>query len=173
MLVEPEGEPPPLIHAKASHRLTACDAFAWIRRTRGASRRSSVIAAIAAVPRPWEALLVCLQLAALAALNWVGNAITHALGISFPGNLLGMLILLLLLVTGVVKLRWIDRCCDILTHHLAFFFIPIAVGLLAYGELARSEGPAILAVLILSAAIGILLAGGAVAGLLRSGARRP
>ena len=115
---------------------------------------------------------MCLQLAALAALNWLGNAITHAVGISFPGNLLGMLILLLLLVTGVVKLRWIDRCCDILTHHLAFFFIPIAVGLLAYGELARSEGPAILAVLILSAAIGILLAGGAVAGLLRSGARR-
>ena len=173
MLVDPGGEPSPLIHAKASHRLTACDAFAWIRRTGGTPRRRSAIAALAAVPRPREALLVCLQLGALAALNWLGNAITHALGISFPGNLLGMLILLLLLVTGVVKLRWIDRCCDILTHHLAFFFIPIAVGLLAYGELARSEGPAILAVLILSAAIGILLAGGAVAGLLRSGARRP
>jgi len=153
MLADPEGEPSPLIHAKASHRPTAMRAFA-------------------AIPRPSEVLLVGLQLAGLAGLNWLGNAISHALGISFPGNLIGMLILLLLLVTGVVKLRWIERCCDILTHHLAFFFIPIAVGLLAYGELARNEGLAILAVLILSAALGILLAGGAVAGLFRFGAKR-
>ena len=128
--------------------------------------------AFAAIPRPSEVLLVGLQLAGLAGLNWLGNAISYAVGISFPGNLIGMLILLLLLVTGVVKLRWIERCCDILTHHLAFFFIPIAVGLLAYGELARNEGLAILAVLILSAALGILLAGGAVARLFRFGAKR-
>ena len=38
-----------------------------------------------------------LQLAGLAGLNWLGNAISHAVGVSFPGNLVGMLILLLLL----------------------------------------------------------------------------
>lgn len=52
-----------------------------------------------------------------------------------PGNVLGMLILFALLTTGVVKLEWIAGAADLLTKHLAFFFIPVAVGLMQWGDL--------------------------------------
>ena len=46
-----------------------------------------------------------------------------------------------------------------LTRHLAFFFIPIAVGLIAFKEVFLQNGLAILGTLIVSATAGILLCG--------------
>ena len=99
------------------------------------------------------------QIAALFVINKLGYLVAGALHLPLPGNLLGMLFLLLLLGTGVVPLRWIEASASLLIRHLAFFFVPITVGLMSFGELVQDNGPAILLTLVLSAAVGILVAG--------------
>ena len=75
--------------------------------------------------------LLGLQLLGLWLLNFAGVWIVETLGVSIPGNLVGMIGLYLLLSCGLVKLSWFDATRSFLIKHLAFFFIPITVGLMA------------------------------------------
>ena len=104
-------------------------------------------------------LSLAAQIAALLVINKLGYLVTGALHVPLPGNLVGMLFLLLLLGTGLVPLRWIEASASLLIRHLAFFFVPITVGLMGFRDLFRDNGPAIVVTLVLSAAVGILVAG--------------
>jgi holin-like protein len=106
-----------------------------------------------------HAAILLLQVLALLVLNQAGYATAAALGLPVPGNLLGMLFLLVLLASGVVPLRWIEASASLLTRHLAFFFIPITVGLMGFADVFVADGPAILVTLVLSAAAGICVVG--------------
>jgi holin-like protein len=64
-----------------------------------------------------------------------------------------------LLTFGVIRLEWVEAGASLLVRHLAFFFIPIAVGLMAFEDLFVSHGVAIVVTLIVSAVIGICVAG--------------
>ena len=92
-------------------------------------------------------------------LGELGFALTTRLGLALPGSLLGMMLLFTLLVSGIVRLEWVNDVATFLLRHQAFFFIPIAVGLMTMGELMRSHGITILAVLMASAAAGIVVSG--------------
>jgi len=105
------------------------------------------------------AALVAAQIAGLLLVNQAGYAAASAFHLPVPGNLLGMLFLLALLVSGAVPLRWFETTASFLIRHLAFFFIPITVGLMGFADLFLANGPAILLTLVLSAALGIYLAG--------------
>jgi holin-like protein len=73
--------------------------------------------------------------------------------------MLGMVLLFVLLCLGAVRLEWIEAGASLLLSHLAFFFVPIAVGLMDLGDVWRSSGLALLFILVASAAAGILFAG--------------
>jgi holin-like protein len=103
--------------------------------------------------------VIVVQIAGLLAISQVGYAVAAALHLPLPGSLVAMLFLLGLLVTGLVRLPWVEASALLLTRHLAFFFIPLTVGLLGFGELFLDNGPAILVTLIVSAGIGIGVAG--------------
>ena len=104
-------------------------------------------------------ILAASQIAALAGLNQLGYVCVYYLNLSIPGNLMGMLILLALLSSRIVRLSWIESGAQILLTHLAFFFVPIAVGLMAFTHSLLSEGISWLVTLVLAAASGILSAG--------------
>jgi holin-like protein len=108
---------------------------------------------------PRKLIIIISQLGFLALLNHVGYMLAHGLSLRLPGNLVGMLILFALLSGGLVRLEWIQEGASILTRHLAFFFIPIAVGLIAFKEVFWEHGLAILGTLVVSATAGILLSG--------------
>ena len=108
---------------------------------------------------PRKLLIIISQLAFLALINRAGYMLAHRLSLRLPGNLVGMLILFALLSGRVVRLEWVQEGASVLTRHLAFFFIPIAVGLIAFKEVFVQNGLAILGTLIVSAAAGILLCG--------------
>jgi len=113
-----------------------------------------------AVPRRLEqAALIALQLLGLCALNYAGIWFARRTGLPVPGNLIGMVALYALLALGVVKVAWFDVTGSFLIKHLAFFFIPITVGLMNSGPLLLADGLGIMLILALSAAIGIILAG--------------
>lgn len=50
--------------------------------------------------------------------------------IFIPGNIMGMLLLLLALFTGTIKEAHIKEVAQFLLDHMAFFFIPLAVNLI-------------------------------------------
>ena len=108
---------------------------------------------------PRKLVIIISQLALLLLINRAGYLLARGLSLRLPGNLVGMLILFGLLSSRLVRLEWIQEGASILTRHLAFFFIPIAVGLIAFKEVFLRHGLAILGTLIVSATAGILLCG--------------
>lgn len=100
-------------------------------------------------------LSVAGQVALLLLLNTVGEALVDWAGLPFPGTVVGLILLFAGLALGIIRLSWVEKAGALLTRHLAFFFIPIAVGLMTFGELILSDGPALLIALMVSAAIGI------------------
>ncbi len=100
-----------------------------------------------------------LQISALWALNFAGVWLEKRMVLPIPGNLVGMMTLYALLALGIVKLAWFETAGSLLIRHLAFFFVPITVGLMNAGYLLAVRGLAILLILAVSAAVGILLAG--------------
>jgi holin-like protein len=104
-------------------------------------------------------LLFIFQITGLWLLNELGYYLTKWLHLPIPGNVTGMLLLFFLLVSGIVRLEWIEKASSFLIRHLAFFFIPVAVGLMEFGGLFLENGVAILAAIVGSAAIGILVTG--------------
>lgn len=103
--------------------------------------------------------ILVLQLIGLWMINEFGYFLVHITNLPLPGNVLGMVILLLLLSTGIVKLNWVEAGSNFLIKYLAFFFIPISVGLINFGPLFLKSGLVIISVLVLSAIIGLIITG--------------
>ncbi|OIJ14139.1 murein hydrolase regulator LrgA [Anaerobacillus arseniciselenatis] len=103
--------------------------------------------------------IIILQIGLLWFLNELGFFLVEAFHLPIPGNVLGMVILFVLLMTGVVSLKWVEEASSFLIKHLAFFFIPIAVGLMNFGALFIQNGIFLVVVIIGSAALGIYITG--------------
>ena len=95
------------------------------------------------------------QAAILCVLFGVGTLLAQAFSLPLPGNLIGMLLLLVLLLTGVVRPAHVGDLAGLAVQHLNVFFIPFVVGLMAWTTLLSASG----------LAIGVSLVGSAVAGL--------
>ena len=89
----------------------------------------------------------------------VSNAAVAGLGLRIPGNIVGLALLFGLLSAGIVKERWVTGATTLLTRHLAFFFIPITVGLMGLTDVFVANGAAIVITLVVSAVLGICVAG--------------
>lgn len=96
-------------------------------------------------------------LSLLFGLSALGNWIVDVLALKIPGSVIGMVLLLLLLMTKIIRVEWIEDSAGFLTKHLAFFFIPIAVGLMSYGALFKAEGIPLFIALIISMTIGLVV----------------
>lgn len=100
------------------------------------------------------------QLGLLLLILWIGQTIQAVFGLSLPGNVLGMMILLLLLLTGIIPLKLVEKASDVLLTHLTFFFIPtgVAVMTVAYlfeGNILRLFIIAIVGMLVVMATTGL------------------
>ena len=100
------------------------------------------------------------QVGVLWAILTVSNLVVTRLHLRVPGNIVGMLLLLALLSTGVVEERWVAAAAGLLTKHLAFFFIPIAVGLMDWSSLLWQVGHWLLFAIVVSSIAGIVTSGG-------------
>jgi holin-like protein len=114
-----------------------------------------------------KVIIVVIQLLFLWFLNELGYFLVKHLHLPVPGNVVGMVLLFILLLTGVVKLDWVEHASSLLIKHLAFFFIPIAVGLMTFGALFLKSGLSFLIVVIGSIVVGIYVTGAVSQGLVR------
>jgi holin-like protein len=134
-------------------------AFVTVDRNRAVRARDAGQVRRAA-PRVLQQIsLGTLQILGLCAFNAAGVWIVQRTSLPIPGNLVGMIALYALLAAGVIKLSWFEVAGSFLVRHLAFFFVPITVGLMDAGSLFATNGIEIILTLAASAAIGILLAG--------------
>ena len=66
----------------------------------------------------------------------VGEGISFLLPFPFPGSVIGMILLFLLLFLGILRPDHIAQKSDFLLKNMAFFFIPAGVGILeSFGAL--------------------------------------
>ena len=106
-----------------------------------------------------HATKVGVQIVVLWVILALSNSVVARLGLRIPGNIVGLAILVVLLSTGTVKERWVSAGATLLTCHLAFFFIPITVGLMGLTDIFVANGAAIVITLVVSAVLGICVAG--------------
>jgi holin-like protein len=105
-------------------------------------------------------LRVSIQILFLYGLNEAGNLIVEVSHLPLPGNLIGMVLLFLLLTAKIIPLHWVKEGSSILLKHLSLFFIPIAVGLMSYGDLFLHQGWIFFLCILLSLWIGMYTTGG-------------
>ncbi|MDF2892128.1 MAG: CidA/LrgA family protein [Clostridia bacterium] len=68
---------------------------------------------------------------------FLGEIFNKLVGIPIPGNILGMILLLLCLLMGFVKLQQIDEISKFLLDHMAVLFVPAGVGLISVTGLVK------------------------------------
>lgn len=70
------------------------------------------------------------QLFIILSINLAGELMSKYLHLPLPGSITGMLILLVLLLTGVIKERQISETADFMLQNMGFFFIPAGVSII-------------------------------------------
>lgn len=80
----------------------------------------------------------------------LGEFLNKITGVPIPGNIIGMIILLTCLVTGILKIEMIDNIANFLLDHLAFLFVPAGVGVVKNFNLIKNEWVDILIILTVS-----------------------
>ncbi|MDO5141545.1 MAG: CidA/LrgA family protein [Eubacteriales bacterium] len=90
------------------------------------------------------------QLAVLLACCAAGEALSLLLGGRLPGNVLGLALLLVLLLTGVIRPRHIEGAADFLLQNMAFFCLPLGLSVLDIFDQIKGEVLAIFAVCVLT-----------------------
>lgn len=83
-------------------------------------------------------------------LCWLSQCIEWALPFPFPASVLALTLLLVLLLTGLLRVEQVREKADFLLSNLPFFFIPVAVGILQYVDLIRSNALAFVTVCVVS-----------------------
>ena len=68
-----------------------------------------------------------------------GEFISRLFDLPIPGNVLGMGLLLLALMTGLVDVKWLEEAAELLLANLGLFFVPAGVGVMVYGDLIAAE----------------------------------
>lgn len=70
------------------------------------------------------------QLFIILGINLAGDLLSRYLHLPIPGSITGMILLLVLLLTGVLKEKHIRETADFMIQNMGFFFIPATVGVL-------------------------------------------
>lgn len=70
------------------------------------------------------------QMGIIMLICFCGQMLEKIFKLPIPGNVLGMIILLICLLTGIIKVNMIEDICKFLIDHLAFLFLPAGVGII-------------------------------------------
>lgn len=89
------------------------------------------------------------QLFIILGINLAGELLSSYLNLPLPGSITGMILLLILLLTGVVKEHQIRETADYMLQNMGFFFIPAGVSILiSYQALEGHYFQTVLAIVI-------------------------
>ncbi len=78
------------------------------------------------------------QLAIIFGLCLMGDLISSLLPFAFPGSVVSMLLILLLLSTNLLKEQSLGESADFMLRNMTFFFIPPGVSIIRYMDIIHS-----------------------------------
>jgi holin-like protein len=93
-------------------------------------------------------------LAWLLALQSLGELLSRGLSLPFPGPVIGMLLLLLVLQLPRVR-EPVAACANFLLSHLSLLFVPVGVGVMTHLGIIGQYGVRMLVVVTLSTWLGL------------------
>lgn len=108
-----------------------------------------------------QILRIIVHIAILYAFYWLGTWIQHTLHLFIPGSVIGMILFLIALLTGLFNPKWAESGAALLTRNLPLLFLPITVGAMDYLDLFKGKGVWIVIVVFASTVI-VMVSGGAV-----------
>ncbi|MDD4198461.1 MAG: CidA/LrgA family protein [Paludibacter sp.] len=89
----------------------------------------------------------------------LGEMISLLLNGFIPGSVIGMVLLFLSLLLKIVRPEWVKNTATVITRNMAVFFVPAAVGLVAYVELLSNSLVTIFSAIIISTILTIIAVG--------------
>lgn len=95
-------------------------------------------------------LKILMQVALVFGLFWVCQGIEAILPFPVPASVLSLLLILVLLCCKVIKEERVKELADFLMGNLAFFFVPVAVGIIEYVDVIRQNTVAFLTICVVS-----------------------
>ena len=99
------------------------------------------------------------QLAIIFAICLAGEFLHRIVGVPLPGNIIGMVLLLILLCLKVLKPEQISGVSGFFLNHLALFFLPPSIAIMAVGDDILAKWPLLL-VLCITFTLVTIAAGG-------------
>lgn len=78
------------------------------------------------------------QFGIILGVTWAGEVLKHYIPMPIPASIYGLIIMLILLMTGTIKVQQVKTVATFLIEIMPLMFIPAAVGLLtSWGQLKR------------------------------------
>ncbi len=99
------------------------------------------------------------QIGIIVGICLLGGVLQYVFKLPIPGNVLGMVILLVALCSGLIKLEMIAEVSEFLLDHLAFFFIPAGVGIIACLGLLHRKWLAVVGVCLITTVLTMVVTG--------------
>ena len=99
------------------------------------------------------------ELSIIFGILFTGEFINRFFGLVLPGNVIGMLLLFILLLTGLIKLKDIEKVSDFLLSNLTVLFIPAGVGIMKYYNLLQGRLADFLIVVVLTTVLVMVFTG--------------
>ena len=99
------------------------------------------------------------QVAFLYVLSECGKWLMDVLHIKFPGSIVGLILLFLLLITKLIPESWIASGTETLLAYMTLFFLPVTVGIVDYPELISQQGLIIMGIIVVITVLSIIASG--------------
>lgn len=93
------------------------------------------------------------QFAIISIICFLGELLRSLLGLTIPGNVIGMILLLIFLCSGVIKLKQVEDMSNFLLDHLPFFFVPAGVGLIASMSIIKNCWQYVILIIVISTTV--------------------
>lgn len=106
---------------------------------------------------------ILLQIGVVLLICLISEAVSLLFPFPFPGSVLAMIVLFILLVTGILKVDHIREKSDFMLKNMAFFFIPAGVGMIEYFDVLKECLLPFLVICVVSTVLTFAVTAGTVA----------
>ena len=118
-----------------------------------------------------KSMKIIAQIGLLYILYRIGEWISSAFDLFLPGSVIGMILLIALLFTRVMRLEWVGDGAGFMVKHLPFFFIPSTLGIMQYYGIFAGKG-FLLVIIVLVSTIMVMAVSGLIGHLFSTGVEK-
>lgn len=93
------------------------------------------------------------QIGIIFTICWLSEVMEHFLPFAFPASVIGLVLLLICLLTGLLKIEHVQEKSDFLLSNMAFFFVPAGVSMINYFEILKSSFIQLIIICVISTVI--------------------